>query len=124
MKLMNTKLFALLVLFGISNLALGYTFGIKNDTKEPLYLGVKVRGGNEKQALIEPGKDQSFTFGGFEIGLCLEKIFAAKEEDGARFSVPIQYKEGAGLMELSLCKSRNFVVTQVGEEEWSAAFQE
>ncbi len=63
MKLMN-KLFAALVLFGMSNAAFGYNFTFKNETGKAIKVMVQTTKNESKTATIPAGSQDTFMFAG------------------------------------------------------------
>jgi hypothetical protein len=63
MKSMN-KLFAALVLFGMSGAAFGYDFTLSNETGKKINVTVKTNKGESKTAAIPAGSQDMFMFAG------------------------------------------------------------
>jgi len=71
MKLMN-KLFAALVLFGMSNAAFGYSFTFKNETGKAIKVEVQTNKNESKTTAIPAGSQDTFLFTGTG---CLRAVF-------------------------------------------------
>ncbi len=73
MKVMN-KLFAALVLFGMSGAAFGYDFTIQNYTNKLIQVTLQVKGGSSQEQDVDADDANQISFTGKESALCLESV--------------------------------------------------
>jgi hypothetical protein len=126
MKLMN-KLFAALVLFGMSNAVFGYDFSIENMTSQPIQLAVKVKGGKSIAKMIQtrnktmPSRE-TFSFTGSEAALCLEYI----EVNGKKVAIMNMAElldPAFKATDTPLCRDTDFEIFLNSKNEFTAIYE-
>lgn len=123
MKFMNKTLCAVLALVGVTNVAFGYDFSFKNNTKKDVAVKLNLAASLEDfdgSAVVKPGETHKFSFGGLKSGFCLSNIsYGALDEGSLNQSYPefveaAEYMSiSAGQLSMNVCKNLDFDITDV-----------